>query len=412
MFETLKTIIATLREKEAVPEETICVTLAELSTVWIRYNNSFMDAIPKGLREIPPAPRIIEVAPVVEPAPDRTVQKTDPASVEVATSAFYSDVIEPYRDLLERDKALTGIKAMAGILKEHGGCPSIVRQDYDTERDDAPRIAEILAGVSLRDHTFRTARIAMQILHDRYGEKPVAYVTVMLIAALGHDLGKIPDFRGGGTYAKADHPVTSEAIVMDLFPDLKSSHTLGVALQAIREHHHVVKDQAAVMLKEADGKARELEVAGANRKGKITLIAEWFDVVEYLDRIGRQVNVTQTGNALQAFTFDGIVYFDPGFLYSTAQEMALEKNVIDIELFRESDRDSALLKILKLLRPLDILGEELGVDYPHRRYELSVKPAKKRLYLTPFKASAFDDHGQFEARLKDHPPLLTGVKPL
>ena len=53
--------------------------------------------------------------------------------------------------------------------------------------------------------------------------------------------------------------------------------------------------------------------------------------MEYLDRIGRQVNVTQTGNALQAFTFDGVVYFDPGFLYSTAQEMALEKNVIDIE---------------------------------------------------------------------------------
>ncbi len=66
MFETLKTIIAILREKEAVPEETISVTLAELSTVWIRYNNSFMDAIPKGPREFPPAPRIIEVAPVVE----------------------------------------------------------------------------------------------------------------------------------------------------------------------------------------------------------------------------------------------------------------------------------------------------------------------------------------------------------
>ena len=79
-----------------------------------------------------------------------------------------------------------------GHLEGAGGCPSLVRQDYDTERDDAPRIAEILAHVSLRDHTFRTARIALQILHDRYGEKPVAYVTVMLIAALGHDLGKIP----------------------------------------------------------------------------------------------------------------------------------------------------------------------------------------------------------------------------
>ena len=74
MFETLKMIIAILCEKEAVPEETISVTLAELSTVWIRYNNSFMDAIPKGPREFPPAPRIIEVAPVVEPAPDRTVR--------------------------------------------------------------------------------------------------------------------------------------------------------------------------------------------------------------------------------------------------------------------------------------------------------------------------------------------------
>ena len=165
MFETLKMIIAILREKEAVPEETISVTLAELSTVWIRYNNSFMDAIPKGPRELPPAPRIIEVAPVVEPAPDRTVRpepKTDPASVEVATSAFYSDVIEPYRDLLERDKALTGIKAMVGILRSMGGVPPSCGRTT-TRKGTMPRGSRRSShGVSLRDHTFRTARIAMQ----------------------------------------------------------------------------------------------------------------------------------------------------------------------------------------------------------------------------------------------------------
>ncbi len=425
MFETVRTIIAILREKETAPhEDKIAVSLAELSTLWIRYNNSFEPVIPKGPPQLPAAERTIEVEPVkasvenspVEPQTPKAVraepQRTDPASVECATSAFYDEVIEPYRDLLERDKALEGINAMVGILKEQGGCSSIVQQGYDAEREEVPRIEEILSGVSLRDHTLRTTRIAMQILCDRYGEKPVAYVPVMLIAALGHDLGKIPRFRGNGKYAKADHPVTSAAIVADLFPELIHTHTLGVALQAIREHHQVGKDQVALMLKEADGRARELEIAASDRTGAITPVAEWFDVVEYLERIGRQVNVTQTGNVWQAFSFDGTVYFDPEFLYASAQEMALEKNVINIELLRQSDRDIALLKVLKLLRPLNVLGDELGANHIARRYEVHTGQSRKRLSFTPFKASAFDDHGQFEARMKDHPPIVTGVRPL
>ena len=407
MFETLKTIVAILREKETskAPDK-IVVSLADLSILWIRYNNSFEPAIPKRPLRLPPETgRTIEVDPPKKEVPDA-------ASVEISASAFYDEVIEPYRILLEQDRVLEGINAMVGILKEHGGCPSIVQHGYDSEREEVPRIEEILSRVLLRDHTFRTTRIAMQLLSDRYGEKPVAYVPVMLIAGLGHDLGKIPGFRADGRYAKADHPVTSAAIVEGLFPELSGTHTLSVALQAIREHHHAAKDQVGMMLKEADGRAREIEIAAADKSGTVLPVTEWFDAVEYMDRIGRQVNVTQTGNAWQAFSFNGTVYFEPGFLYESAQEMALEKNVIDIELLRQSDRDAALLKILKVLRPLNVLGDELGAGYVARRYEVQTGQLKKKLSFTPFKASAFDDHGRFEERKKDHPPMVTGIKAL
>ena len=396
MFETLKTIITILGEKEVpkVPDK-IVVSLEELSTLWIKYNNSFEPVVPKPALSIPSATVI-------------DAEKEVP-SVEIATSAFYDEVIEPYRALLERDKTLEGINAMVNILKEDGGCPSIVQVGYDSETEEVPRIEEILSHVSVRDHTFRTTRIAMKLLNDRYGEKPVAYVSVMLIAALGHDLGKIPRFRREGRYVKADHPVTSAGLVEGLFPELSGTHTLSVALTAIKEHHHMTKDQVCMMLKEADGRAREIEIAAGDKGGAVLPVAEWFDPLEYMERIGRQVNVTQTGNPWQAFSFGDTIYFEPGFLYDSAREMALEKNVINIEFLRQSDRDAALLKILKVLRPLNVLGDELGVGYVTRRYEVQTALMKKKASFTPFKASAFDDR-EFEERKKDHPPMIMGIK--
>jgi hypothetical protein len=434
MFDTVKMIIGILREKTPVPptEDKIVVTLAELSTLWIKYNNSFEPAIQKPLPKLPIPPQIIEVpGETMAPAPVTGTREEAPLapasvvpaapllrtllSVEAVTNAFYDDAIEPYRQLLEHDGMGEGVNALVRILREDGDCSSIVLHGSDTEREEMPRVASVLSQISVRDHTFRTTRIALQLLRDRYEDEPIALIPVMLVAALVHDLGKIPRFRTGA-YVKADHPLTSASIVESVFPEqLVKSYALSTALRAIKDHHQTGnRDQVALILRDADGKAREQEIAAADKTRRIIPIAEWFDVLEYMDRIARQVDVTQTGATWQAFSFGDTVYVEPGFLYTTAQEMALEKNVIGIELLRQTvvDKETTLKRILNVLRPLNVVSDELHGAYAIRYYEVQMEQAKKKLQLTPFKRSAFDDHGQFEERKKDHPPIVTGVKAL
>ena len=57
--------------------------------------------------------------------------------------------------------------------------------------------------------------------------------------------------------------------------------------------------------------------------------------------VGAKVNVIQTGHLFYAFSMDGTVYCDPAFLYETAGSLALNKNVLDIALLRDTDKDRA-----------------------------------------------------------------------
>ena len=116
----------------------------------------------------------------------------------------------------------------------------------------------------------------------------------MIVAALGHDLGKIPEFRSRDRYVKADHPLTSVSIVEEIFEKDKNAHWLKMVVKAIGEHHQSATDQLSAPLKEADGKARQLELAPP---GNPTPRARSDPL---LRRVGATVNVTQTGSGRPA----------------------------------------------------------------------------------------------------------------
>ncbi len=409
MFETLRAIFAILREKEP-PAVKIVLSLDDLCPIWIKYNSSFKPA--GALKETAKAASGPEETALSSPPGEDagTAEDRSASGKAVMTvQAFYGEVIEPHKETL--GGMLEEINRIMEILEQYGGCPSVVDTIADSEKKTATRMGDILSKVTLRDHTFNVARIALRLLMDAYDD-PVGYIPVVIIAALGHDLGKIPQLRSQGKYVKADHPLTSVSIIEEIFEKDKDAHWLKMVAKAIGEHHQSATDPLSELLKEADGKARQLEIEQAEKRASFAW-EEWFDCKEILRRVGATVNVTQTGSAFRAFSVDDAVYCDPTFLYETAGAMAAERNIIDITLLRDTDKDKALRRIVESLRKSDMLTSELGKAYTTRRYEIQVEQGKpKRAFLVPIKASAFENRAEFEAIKAGGPPLVKGIIPL
>ena len=328
----------------------------------------------------------------------------------MTAQAFYGEVIEPHRESLSG--VLEGINRIMELLERYGDCPSVVDTITDSERGEVTRIGNILSKVTLRDHTFNVTRIALRLLKDTYHD-PVGYIPVTIIAALGHDLGKIPELRGQGPYVKADHPPTSVSIVKEIFEKDKDAHWLKMVAKAIGEHHQSATDPLSELLKEADGRARQMEIEQAEKRASLSW-EEWFDCRELLRRVGATINVTQTGSAFRAFSLDGSVYCDPTFLYETARAMAAERSVIDITLLQGYGQGQGPAE--------DRREPEEGGCAHVRTREKPIRPGDTRLRSSresPRRCSscrsrrdAFENRAEFEEIKKSSPPLIKGITPL
>ncbi len=199
----VRTIFAILREKDR-PSETIVLSLEDLCPIWIKYNSSFKPAaVVKETAKAASGPE--ETALSSAPSEDAGTAGDRPASGKtlMTAQAFYGDVIEPHREALAG--MLEGINRIMDILERYGDCPSVVDTIADSEKRAATRVGDILSKVTLRDHTFNVARIALRLLKDTY-DNPVGYIPVTIIAALGHDLGKIPQLRSHGKIREGGPP--------------------------------------------------------------------------------------------------------------------------------------------------------------------------------------------------------------
>ncbi len=188
MFETLRTIIAILREKEP-PTEKIVLSLDELCPIWIKYNSSFRPAmVAKETSETADSDaKETDVSIPHSESADPTGDPPPSARAVMTVQAFYGEVIEPHKEVLTG--VLEGINRIMEILEEYGDCPSVVDIVTDSEKKVATRVGDILSKVTLRDHTFSVVRIALRLLKETYRD-PVGYMPAVIIAALGHDLGK------------------------------------------------------------------------------------------------------------------------------------------------------------------------------------------------------------------------------
>ena len=149
------------------------------------------------------------------------------------------------------------------LLDREGECASVVSQqaaagDVETSWDSSTY--RKLGKVSLLDHTLNVAELVIAELDK---EEAGHMVNDAVIAALGHDIGKLPSKRPK-VYSFGDHPLTSAMVLQDLPGSSRLKHRDEIQ-NAIKLHHKGdLNNLMTKILKEADMKARqaELELVG------------------------------------------------------------------------------------------------------------------------------------------------------
>jgi hypothetical protein len=179
-----------------------------------------------------------------------------------------------------------------------------------------------------------------------------------------------------------DHPAVSAMKVQELFagsdiPWLKES------LDAIRGHHRASKDQFDALLRQADGRARELEVAAFSKELKVQPWESWFSVSRLLELMEPKINQLQRGGRWSAISIKDTVYVHPDLLLDAARRLSVERKVVDLSLIRLSDREKALRRIVDDVRRADVLAIPIGEGFYGRSYQIIMNNPRRRNTLPP-----------------------------
>lgn len=102
------------------------------------------------------------------------------------------------------------IKDILGLLDREGDCPSVINTKGGAEGCLDKNAYDVLAGIKLYEHTLNVAKEMIKAFKGSATMLPN-----VLIASLGHDLGKLPSYRKT-LYSMGDHPLISLTILEGL----------------------------------------------------------------------------------------------------------------------------------------------------------------------------------------------------
>ena len=370
------------------------ITIDDLSAIWLQYNREVepirhrrneevagTSGSPGGAAQTAPAPAGMTSAPAA---------KTKPAAMErpvIKSTVFYEDVIMPNKDVIERMGVMKVITKLIEFLDTYGNCPSMVNMARDEEAQDLYTVESILLKVSLKEHTFNVVKFSLKYLKEQYRDWE-NLVPKTIIAALGHDIGKVPELRNSSAYAKADHPIISEQKVRQFFDGMPEVFWLNDVCEAILGHHRQSKDQFTSILKKADISAREVEISNGTKDLVLKPWVEWFKVDELIKEIRPYINVSQRAK-WEAFSFGSVVYCEPNLLYDKAKAMATRAKVLDMTLIVAPNKEIALNRIVDSLRAAGMLVDGVPPGRYGMFYKIAFQQGSKRSLLTPIKIEAF-----------------------
>jgi len=313
--------------------------------------------------------------------------------IRLETPEFINDIIKPYENVLRYMGAAAGIYRIIELLDREGGCPSVVDvgKRAGGPEDEYPKLRDILMRVTLRSHSFRVARLSMDLLKQDYREGYEYLTPITIVAALGHDLGKLPSLRPPGHYVKGEHVIGSEKAIKEIFQahydaieSARDEETRAAlshrarwiddAREAVLNHHRTGATGFTARLRKADGMAREMEVAEIT-KGRAKSIpwSEWFDPGTFLKKYVRpEIHYIDEYHNWRAFLFGSVVYCEPAMIYEAAVKYAKDKNVASSALMRSGDKDAILKEIVSSLKDAKAVSPELGRAYYKRAYAVKM----------------------------------------
>jgi len=174
---------------------------------------------------------------------------------------------------------------MLHLLDQEGHCPSVVNLTGDVEGSWDENTFRILARTSLLDHSLNVARQTVRLLNEN---ESWHVIPDAMVAALGHDLGKLASMRGY-LYSLGEHPLAAGRSLVGMagFTELPRKDEI---LRAIKLHHKLPDGLIGKTLKKADQLARQQELEETVSRHGVAREKTTEDSHEIAEQLGNQQN--------------------------------------------------------------------------------------------------------------------------
>ena len=422
-----------LRSRESRPPDTREIALGELAACWTKS----------------PVYRTVHIADLVHLWRDERLARVAVEPLAVAhprAAAFLRQLDEwPFFRTCPEQGAVC--RQLVQLLDREGDCPSVVDVRGDVEAAWEANTYRLLAQTTLLDHSLDVAEQVVRLLADNQAWHVIPDT---LVAALAHDLGKLPSARGT-LYALGEHPLAAGTVLAGV-PGFKELGRKDEILRAIKLHHKVADGLLGKTLKQADQLARQQELeeamaagglqeeegkegrteleGGAARQGVKEIFAEttgpevareekprpldisrWFDAAGFLALLKPVINRLD-GRRFLAFSMaDGLVYFQVKALEQAARQQAERAGCMEIATMAADDptmRRVLFAVVQRLRQEPEVIARHLIRDSYFGGYFLLTRKFGKELrgYYTPFHAECFGSIAEME---RAKPDLLRDI---
>ena len=330
---------------------------------------------------------------------------------------FAEQYVYPNQKMFQQLNTWDTITQLLDFYEQHGGCSSVVKSDYDLEYKLLKNEYDNFKRITLREHAINTARQMIAIVQNADEEIGVQ-LGKLIIVALGHDIGKMPEFRNSRQeYMKADHAMTSATVVRSIIPpDLSCAKEV---LRAIRNHQVKTDDKLTETLRAADQNAREYEARSISReatRGYSLILDEaekaqnekdnpesktpqgldltWLNYDRLMDRLKEFINAKDVVKAPAFSMPDGTVYVMPVLITKAILEFASEvsgnEELVKIAESTKGKRDIEY-SVVNIWRKRELVPEYVGQNYNGGKFELLDENDKclEKGFYTPLKFEAF-----------------------
>ena len=438
--------ILVLRSEEQEPSFLEQMTLSTLSQRWVR---------PKTSTRIEGVKHISELAHLWrnELVIAKGIEKFELAHPRSRT---FSSQLRTWSFFNQAPGQLAVCLEIVRLLDREGQCPSVVDVQGDVEAAWEQNTYQILAKTTLLDHSLNVAEQVVKLLSDHQAWHVIPDT---MVAALGHDLGKLKSARGS-LYALGEHPLAAGAIISGI-PGFKELSRKEDILRAIKMHHKMTEGLLGKTLKKADQQARQQElerwvgveeleetkesneevtyekppqpssreavqrvqediygetIDPAPSREEIAPpqqmdISAWFDAAGYLALLKPYINRVY-GRRFLAFSMaDGLVYFQVKVLEEVARKQAQEAGCMEIATMAQDDSTmrQVLFSVVQNLRQQhEVIATHLIKATYFGGYFLVTRKHSKEMrgYYTPFHAEPFGSIAEME---RSKPELLRDI---